>query len=260
MHPRSRVRRAHGFGLILAAFLVAPLLSQDALSDLDGGLGDLTLDAGALDLDAGDLDDPDGAAASGGTGDLWVIELEVQALRLFTPVSGGGRGHVYWYMLYTLENPSNEDREIYVSISATSDRDKTYQDLFLRPIERGIERKLGRQFWGQDDRFDILATRDPSDPRYSYTTLKAGEKRRCIAVFNPLDAGANHIRIDVHGLTNDIEAVAQPDGGTEIREKVRVLEFKRVGDEYEIDQDALRAVDKGWVRRSLKVAPSSSSG
>ena len=41
------------------------------------------------------------------TPNYWVLKFHPEALRMITPRRGPGKGRVYWYLLYTLENPSN---------------------------------------------------------------------------------------------------------------------------------------------------------
>ena len=148
---------------------------------------------------------------------------------------------------------AKQDREYYLSTYAKADTKKTYADVFLPGVERSVERHLRQKRYGQDDRFKILKKRDPSDDRYHYTTIKAGQKLRCIAVFDKLDPNANSIRIDVYGLSNDIREIKQDDGTLLIEERVRVLTFKRLGDEFQIDQDSFKSLRKEWTKKSVKL-------
>ena len=181
--------------------------------------------------------------------DIWVLDFKVKALRMYSPKSGPHKGVVYWYMLYELENKTGADREVFVSVQAESDGKKRYRDTFLPSVERGIERSLGKAYWGQTDRFKILKERDPSDPNYHYTTLEDGQKIQGIAVFNRIDKGADSIKIEIFGLSNDREEVDGEDGKRGVKERVRVFQFKRRGDEYEIDQDSFRKLGREWIKK-----------
>ena len=189
----------------------------------------------------------------------WNLDFKFQALRMFTPRGGAQKGRVYWYMLYSLENKSKEDREFYVSVTARSDRNKSYSDLFLPAVEKGIEKKLDTPLWGQIDRFRILSKRNPEDDGYNYTTIEAGEKRSCIAVFNKLDANANRVTIEISGLFSDLEVVSQEDGTITYKERARVLQFKRLGDEYEVAQDPFQLIGRDWIKRESRLKPAEGS-
>jgi hypothetical protein len=192
-------------------------------------------------------------ADAGGAKPIWTLGFKCEKLRMVTPRAGSGKGKTYWYMVYTLENSTGEEREFNLSISAASDRGKTYSDIFLPSVEREIERQERVDLWGRTDLFKLLAERDPSDEKYGYTPIKDGEKRRCVAVFNALDRNANKIQITVVGLSNDVEPVTQADGSLELRQRARRLEFHRAGDEYEVTLDSIEAKKAEWTTVTSKV-------
>jgi hypothetical protein len=153
--------------------------------------------------------------------------------------------------VYTLENPAKEDREVFVSITAKSDRGKSYGDLYLPMVEKAIEQQEGKVFWGKADEFGILEKRDPQDPKYNYVTLKAGEKRESVAIFNRLDPNANTVTVSVAGLSNQIKTVAKPDGSKVLEERIRELRYKRPGDEFAITRDSFQLLGEDWVRKQV---------
>ena len=239
--------RTFALGILLLAWQYLPLAAQEGLP-LAAQEASL-LAAQEVDADSGD-------------DDLWALDFKFQKLRMITPRRGPGKGRTYWYMVYTLENKTGEDREFFISITATSNRNKTYSDLFLPSVERDIERKEGREghLWGKTDKYEILSQRDPEDDKYNYTTIRANEKdaekRYCVAVFNKLDPNANKITIRVAGLSNDIEEVTSEVGSIEIRERVRELQFERIGDEYEITKDTFKLIGKRWIKKTLRIETS----
>jgi hypothetical protein len=195
-----------------------------------------------------------GGAGTSAPGQYWVIDFELKALRLISPAEGGGQGRVYWYMIYTLANPAKEDRQVYLNVTATSENDKRYSDLFLPSVERAIEKKENMPLWGKTDEFDIISKRQPRDPKYHYVTLKAGEKRTCVAVFNRLDPNANKINILVSGLSNEVREVVKEDGARFLEERARELTFERPGDEHAMTLDSFKLVKKAWVRKQVAAA------
>lgn len=190
-----------------------------------------------------------GVDAAQGPSNFWLIDFEFKALRMISPQRGLGSEKVYWYMLYTLSNPSKESHELYVQISASSDHNKEYADLFLPAVEKAIERKENAPLWGKVDLFETSRKKKPSDPKYNYTVLKAGEKRSCVAVFNRLDPNANKITIHVAGLSNEIKEVAKEDGSRLLEERIRDIQFERPGDEHAITLDSFKLMGKEWVKK-----------
>jgi len=214
--------------------------------------------------DEGGAAPADGAvatAANAAPSNYWSLEFEFKSLRMISPKQGFGTGNVYWYMLYTLENPAKEPRDVNIEVTANSDGGKEYADIYLPTIERGIERKENRTLFGKTDLFDLIlkAKRKPGDPKYNYFTMKAGEKRQCVAVFNQLDHNANKITVRISGLTNEIKQVVKEDGNRFLENRVRELYFDRPGDEHEITLDSFRLVGKDWAKLQVP-AGSGASG
>lgn len=197
---------------------------------------------------------PPTEASSDGSFDktqYWVVEFDVKHVRMIAPRKGMGAGRVFWYMLYTLENKTDEDLEIFVSVTATSDDKKVYSDLFLPSVEKAIEKKEHEPLWGKTDEMAVLAKRKPEDPKYRYMTLEAKQKRRCVAVFNAIDPNASEITINVAGLSNEIQRVVADDGTQLLAERVRQLRYTRPGDEYGVSVDSFKLVSKEWVKREV---------
>jgi len=193
----------------------------------------------------------DTGTGSDGTSTYWMVEFEPLHLRMIAPREGIGAGRVYWYMVYKLSNPGKEDRDILLSITAQSDGKKEYADLYLPSVEKAIEKKEREPLWGKTDEFEIVSKRDPKDPKYQYITLKAGETRKSVAVFNSIDPNASKIVFRIAGLSNEIKSIAKEDGGKELEERIRELRYERPGDEYGITADSFKLVGKEWVKKRV---------
>jgi len=174
-------------------------------------------------------------------------------IRMVTPRIGLGKGKTYWYMVYSLENKTGADRNFYLSISGKSDRKKTYADLFLPSVEKAIERQEDRPLWGKADKFKVLRDKSAGERKFSYTRIKDGEKRLCVAVFNRFDPNAKNLTIRVTGLSNDIEVISDSDGRTLLKERIRLLHLSRPGDEYEITNDSFKNLRMEWVKETTEV-------
>lgn len=189
--------------------------------------------------------------ADGVTPNYWLVDLKVNGLKMIS-ARGPGPGRVYWYLLYTLENKSDESRNALLSISAKSDRGARYVDMFLPSVELDIERKERRALWGKTDEFALQKDRSPENSDYLLMPLEAGAKRRSVAVFNRLNANANLVTIRVKGLSNEIRRV-ETDDGIVLEEKVLELKFHRPGDEFAITQDSFRLLRQDWVVDRVKL-------
>jgi hypothetical protein len=184
---------------------------------------------------------------------LWVLDFEVKKVSTVSIVEGPFKGEVHWFMVYSVENKSDEERPTYLAITAASDRKKIYTDRQLTEVERAIERKIGRPLWGRTDLFEEQKDRDPKDTRYQYTTFKAREKRECVAVFGKVDPGANKIEIQVRGLSNDHHLIQKDDGSRFVEERVYEIRYERPEDVYGINLDRFTMKGKGWLKKQVEM-------
>ena len=187
---------------------------------------------------------------------LWILDLEIKKIRTITMLEGPFKGQVFWYLLYNVENKGDEDRATHLSITAKSDRKKSYVDTYVGSVERAVERKVGRPLWGRADLVKAQKDRDPKGDgakTFNYTTFESGKKRQCVAIFNKLDPGANKIVISFRGLSNDFHLITNEDGSREIEERVYQLRYERPADEYEINLDRFHLRKKEWVKKRVKL-------
>ncbi len=206
-----------------------------------------------------------GAAAGAGEGepagpavvlaDLWVLNFHCQKVGIIQPAEGVHRGETYWYMLYQIENKSPQDREAYVSITARSNKSKTYANICAPDIEALIERKVGKPLWGKADEQAALKERtekkEMSAATFNYFTFKAGKIQDCVAVFNKLDPGATAISITVEGLSNDLHLIERENAPRQIESRIFVIEYERPGDEYAMNFDRFKEVRSGWSKKVI---------
>ncbi|MBI4577772.1 MAG: hypothetical protein HY722_16045 [Planctomycetes bacterium] len=215
------------------------------------------------------------AVRAGEPSSIWFLRFRHDAPNRITlgDEYGGRRVDVYWYMLYNLENDGEEDRRIFIDITASSDKDRRYQDGYHPQV---YERILKRVRVAEGDDLELWSQREvttPSTPGAGEVTaprplgepfelnlrvLKKGEVRRCVAIFHAMDNEMNHLVVDVRGLTNDIRTEATNDHERKVTEWVYRIEYSRPGDEYYTPDDPITLVREGWeevesvVRTDLK--------
>jgi hypothetical protein len=204
------------------------------------------------------------AKAAPPSADFWILDFGFKKVGTVQPTEGVHRGDVYWYLLYRVENKTGQDREVYVSVSARSNKEKSYADVYLPDVEPLVEKKVGKPLWGKVDAFQDLKDRiDKGDTgkgdagekkALGYSRFRAGEQRDCVAIFNRLDPGATQIAITVDGLSNDFHIVDREGGKRDIQSRIYVIELERPGDEYAMNLDRFRVVKQGWSKKLTPLA------
>ena len=178
------------------------------------------------------------------------LEMKVGKPRTVTIYPGAGKdakergfkrgGRVYWYLPYTLKNLSDKRSEYFVSLSAHSDKNKTYSDLALPHVEKKVERIEQKKL---QSRADLHAEgRKPGDVE----AFGAGETRDCVAIFNPIDPEADTFVIRVRGLVNDLDIENLGGDKWRVTERVLELTFRRPGDEFYTSLDKFKFVGQKW--------------
>ncbi|MGE3166030.1 MAG: hypothetical protein AB7O52_14080 [Planctomycetota bacterium] len=158
-------------------------------------------------------------------------------------------GRIYWYLPYKLTNTGAASAKFFVTLSATSDKGKKYSDLPLAHVEEKVERIEGRKL---HSKADVQASGAALD---TYESFEPGESRSCVAVFNPIDAEADTIVIEIRGLVNDVEIKELGASTIRVTERVLKVTFKRPGDEFYTSLDQFVLESKKWekVDRELKI-------
>ncbi|MCA8959307.1 MAG: hypothetical protein KDC38_02290 [Planctomycetes bacterium] len=150
-------------------------------------------------------------------------------------------GRVYWYLPYTLTNTGSDAEKFFVSVKASSDKDRSYSDLALGYVEQKIERIERRKL---HSKVDLVAE---GKSLASYQTYAPGQSRECVAIFNPLDPEADKIDVFFHGLVNDIVLEPIGDGRFRVTERVLRVTFERPGDEFYTSLDQFKFKSKTWI-------------
>ncbi|MBN1417344.1 MAG: hypothetical protein JXP34_01130 [Planctomycetes bacterium] len=195
------------------------------------------------------------------TGQFWLLDFQCVAVRPAIVDAGGGpSGDVFWYMVYTVENRDAVDHSYRLTFRATSDKGRSYACMVLPEVERRAEERQGRELLGPADLWEAeKARRDGDATKFeAATTLKAGEKRWCVATFNRIDAEADKIEILVRGLTNEFRVAVLDDGRRRVTEKAMKLFIERPGDEFGHGLDTFKYLRREWTTYSVEIPASGS--
>ena len=148
---------------------------------------------------------------------VWYLKFTHEKPKCIVVGQEWGNPRIYWYMVYTIENLDNEDHEIFVEVSASSDKGVTYIDSCEEDVYKAVVWKEGMKEWrGPQDTgkpgvlhpvdaltmFPSLARykgplnlewqksppvkigRTHGDPKdLGFPVIKAGQKWRCVAIF-----------------------------------------------------------------------------
>jgi hypothetical protein len=197
-------------------------------------------------------------APEGKAGEVQIAQLEFtpgqpRAVTIYpgngSGVSGGGTlesGRLYWYLPYTVENKSAKAGSFFVTCRAYSDKGRRYSDLALPFVEERVEKMEQRPLFSKAD---LLAQGEGIG---AYVQYAPGDKKECVAIFNPIDPEADRITIEVHGLIDDIEIQELAGGGFKVTERVLVLTYARPGDEFYTALDSFEFKGREWQKRTTE--------
>lgn len=172
----------------------------------------------------------------------------------------------YWYVYFELTNDGEDDRRIFIDLTARSDSAVDYHDVYSPATFNKVRAILEDQGKLKRDeklhsQVDLSIPDSPDDlgadaatRKISQAIIKAGETKKCVAIFPRLDEDMDKLTISVRGLSNDVTIAAKEDHRREISERVLQLEYKRLGNpHFTADKDP-EFVTERWLteKRSIK--------
>lgn len=185
------------------------------------------------------------------------LEFKFETPRMVTIYPGDGRdvrsdgiprsGRAYWYLPYTLVNKGKKPGTYFVTMRATSEKNKKYSDLALPFVEKKIEKIERRELQSKVDLVKKSAKIGDKNWR-EYQQYPPNEMRHCVAIFNPLDREADRVVISVHGLVDDIEIEDLGNDRFRFTERVLQITFARPGDEFYSSLDKFELVGQKWTK------------
>ncbi len=149
-----------------------------------------------------------------GAADRWHLEFsQVKMDRVL--VKSGDTSTTYWYMIYKVKNPMEDEHQLNLFIRAHSDVGKrSYFEMYYPRAQKAIEAKEGRSF---------------KNLRDMRNKIGAGETLEGVAIFKSVHEGTNNLKIRVSGLR---DRVVHLGGKVFVEDWVLDLYFYKKGDEY----------------------------
>jgi hypothetical protein len=210
---------------------------------------------------------------------VWFLEFKEGRIGRVQIKDDTGDIENFWFLPYTLTNGDQHPHDIFIDITAVSDkgnREHRYHDMFIEDVYAEVRRMLGvkesEQLLSQRELCSHKPGQDNvqpkvTDPKTSETavlslpTIAAGETLKCVAIFQKFDPEMDRLTIKIRGLTNTSlntnDAYVAPEGQPHRRvvtEAVLTLGYRRPGDEMAHGQDPIEFVGRRWVDETKTIA------
>jgi hypothetical protein len=192
-----------------------------------------------------DAADPDQVNPIDIKGEKYTFDFRFDTIEPLVVTNPEGEKEVYWYLVYTITNPSDAEHNFVPAFTLYSDtasvrRAGLHPDVFdaiqkrrqIRFLENAVK-MTGKVLPGEDS------------------------ARTGVAIFAPLDRETDHFRIFVEGLSGEYVERPNPAATDDTPEdekvirlrKTLVLEYKFPGDEWWLNVDQPIFVSKTWTWR-----------
>lgn len=172
----------------------------------------------------------------------------------------------YWYVFYTLKNPSDTARRLFINVTAKSDDGTSYHDIY-EPAAflklKGILQDRGKV--GPDEKLcsqqdlsipleQASLSADPATRKLALPTIEAGQTLKCVAIFPKLSPEMDKLLIHFQGFSNDLIIENPEDHRRLVKERVLELEYKRLGNPDFTANQSPTFVAERWitVERTIK--------
>jgi hypothetical protein len=180
---------------------------------------------------------------------LWVLDFRFKDPRLITADVPARGKKVCWYLWYQVINNTGKPRLFFpVFELVTHDKQTRHRDQFLPSVQEEIRRIEDPQnFYKIKNSSSISAELIP--PSLPDATPKAVTG---VAIWDDVDPDANYYSIFVSGLSNGyvVTDPVPPDTEEVIRRKTLQLNFRRLGDRYEMKSSEIQfQAPAMWVYR-----------
>jgi hypothetical protein len=180
---------------------------------------------------------------------LWVLDFRFKDPRLITADVPGRGKKVCWYLWYQVINNTRKPRLFFpVFELVTTDKLSRHRDQFLPSVQEDIRRIEDPQnFYKIKNSSSISAELIPPTPPDAVPKAVTG-----VAIWDDVDPDANYYSIFVAGLSNGytVSDPIPPDTEEVIRRKTLQLNFRRLGDRYEMKSSEIQfQAPAMWVYR-----------
>jgi hypothetical protein len=159
---------------------------------------------------------------------IWVLDFAYKPLRIITVATPEkGRRDVH-YLYYQVINKTGKPRMFVPQFTLVTDTGKRYEDTVIPQAVKQIQNRENMSYQDLHGAVDIMGIVPPS------TKQGVDDAVFGVAVWEGVDARADHLTIFVTGLSDGLKEDSSPDGGKPIiRHKALQIDFIRRGDEHD---------------------------
>jgi hypothetical protein len=181
---------------------------------------------------------------------VWQLDLELhgapQQISMILP--GETQPSRFWYLLYTITNPSGQDIDFYPQFDLYTNTFKLYPaQLHNRPVFQEIRRLYAR----------TIPLLEPQHLVTSRILQGADNARDSVAIFPDFDPNATSVRLFVAGLSNEVVRLELPvstapeaeQPETVLLRKTLALHYQVPGDPVNLADRVMLYRDREWVMR-----------
>lgn len=207
----------------------------------------------------GNVKDPDNLFTPDGKLNLnskvWVLNFKFKAPRLIT-VDIPGRGRkICWYLWYQVTNPYPDAHTLIPDFElVTLDKHSVHHDQVLPKVQEAISR-LEDPTGYQNIKNSVTVAGEPIPATRPDSIPKAVTG---VAIWDDVDPDSNRFSIFVSGLSNGWSETdpVKPGGPPVIRRKTLQLNFRRIGDRFQMESSEIRFQPPAeWVYRASDLVP-----
>jgi hypothetical protein len=193
---------------------------------------------------------------------IWVLDFKFKDPRLIK-VDVPGRGQkVCWYLWYQVINRTTEAHTFIPDFElVTHDKRTVHHDQVLPRVQdaiRQIEDPTGYLNGGQGIKNSVTIAAEPIPPSRENATPKAISG---VAIWDDVDPDSNNYSVYIAGLSNgwsQTDNPISPDKEPIVRRKTLELNFKRLGDRYNMFSEEIHFVSPyKWIYRASELSAAS---
>lgn len=188
------------------------------------------------------------------TSKLWVLDFKFKDPRLIKANVPGRGQKICWYLWYQVINYTKEPQTFIPTFElVTHDRNTVHHDQILPAVQEAI-----RQI---EDPANILKIKNSVTISYEPIPVSRPEAApkpvTGVAIWDDVDPDANRYSIFVQGLSNGwtLTDPIAPDPNPVVRRKTLQLNFRRLGDRFQMRSEEIRFVPPAqWLYRGSRMA------
>jgi hypothetical protein len=164
----------------------------------------------------------------------WRMKFTYEKPEYLRVRDSSGEVQTYWYMLYAVTNPTEEEHHISLELKVITDDNHVYYNSLFPAIEKLVEAKKKQKF------LNVLEMKgEEFDGKIGPNETKLG-----IALFGRIDDEMDEMNVHISGL---VDVISYEENSVWKDLKVKVITYSRKGDEFNRHLDLVEYVGSTWI-------------